>query len=164
MLRTPAAPGYAAARSTSSHYARTPDHQIYAEELADDRRSGPTSTCACSTPSAATRPTHRRAASGWSPATATSDTWACGPAGLIELVAAVRRPRGCGVEYFKPSATAERQAEGTTRSPPGRGGGQHRATLLEQAEALGLRPEFGCRMGICFSCTSRKTEGTVRNV
>ena len=38
------------------------------------------------------------------------------------------------------------------------------ATLLEQAEALGLRPEFGCRMGICFSCTSRKTEGTVRNV
>ncbi len=38
------------------------------------------------------------------------------------------------------------------------------ATLLEQAEALGLSPEFGCRMGICFSCTSRKTEGTVRNV
>jgi ferredoxin len=38
------------------------------------------------------------------------------------------------------------------------------ASLLEQAEALGLRPEFGCRMGICFSCTSRKTSGTVRNV
>ena len=38
------------------------------------------------------------------------------------------------------------------------------ASLLEQAEALGLKPEFGCRMGICFSCTSRKTEGTVRNV
>ena len=37
-------------------------------------------------------------------------------------------------------------------------------TLLEQAEALGLKPEFGCRMGICLSCTSRKTEGTVRNV
>ena len=36
--------------------------------------------------------------------------------------------------------------------------------LLEQAEALGLAPEYGCRMGICFSCTSRKTEGTVRNV
>ncbi|MCW2737016.1 MAG: oxidoreductase, partial [Nocardioides sp.] len=25
-------------------------------------------------------------------------------------------------------------------------------------------PEFGCRMGICLTCTSRKTEGTVRNV
>ena len=38
------------------------------------------------------------------------------------------------------------------------------ATLLDQAEAAGLRPESGCRMGICFSCTSRKSEGTVRNV
>ncbi|MGH3330295.1 MAG: 2Fe-2S iron-sulfur cluster-binding protein, partial [Nocardioidaceae bacterium] len=25
-------------------------------------------------------------------------------------------------------------------------------------------PEYGCRMGICRSCTSRKTEGAVRNV
>jgi ferredoxin len=38
------------------------------------------------------------------------------------------------------------------------------ASLLEQAEALGLAPEFGCRMGICFSCVTTKTEGTVRNV
>ncbi|WP_207386311.1 2Fe-2S iron-sulfur cluster-binding protein [Protofrankia symbiont of Coriaria ruscifolia] len=37
-------------------------------------------------------------------------------------------------------------------------------SLLEQAEAAGLTPEFGCRMGICFSCTSHKAEGTVRNV
>ena len=38
------------------------------------------------------------------------------------------------------------------------------ATLLEQAEAAGLNPVFGCRMGICFSCTAKKGEGTVRNV
>jgi ferredoxin len=38
------------------------------------------------------------------------------------------------------------------------------SSLLEQAEAAGLTPEFGCRMGICFSCVSRKTEGTVRNI
>jgi len=71
------------------------------------------------------------------------------------------------VEYFKTSTiqadpdnatgsvrftTADRQSENTG------------ATLLEQAEALGLRPEYGCRMGICFTCTSRKNEGTVRNV
>ncbi len=37
-------------------------------------------------------------------------------------------------------------------------------TLLEQAEAAGLTPAFGCRMGICFSCTATKKEGTVRNV
>jgi len=37
-------------------------------------------------------------------------------------------------------------------------------TLLEQAEAAGLSPEFGCRMGICFSCTAVKTSGCTRNV
>lgn len=26
--------------------------------------------------------------------------------------------------------------------------------ILEQAEAAGLQPEFGCRMGICFACTA----------
>ena len=36
--------------------------------------------------------------------------------------------------------------------------------LLDQAEAAGLTPESGCRMGICFSCTRRKTGGAVRNV
>jgi ferredoxin-NADP reductase len=37
-------------------------------------------------------------------------------------------------------------------------------TLLEQAEAAGLSPDFGCRMGICHTCTCRKTAGAVRNI
>ncbi len=37
-------------------------------------------------------------------------------------------------------------------------------TLLEQAEAAGLSPEFGCRMGICHTCTCRKAAGAVRNI
>ncbi|MCV7311413.1 ferredoxin reductase [Mycobacterium paraffinicum] len=36
--------------------------------------------------------------------------------------------------------------------------------LLEQAESAGLSPENGCRMGICHTCTRRKTTGTVRNL
>lgn len=36
--------------------------------------------------------------------------------------------------------------------------------LLEQAEAAGLSPECGCRMGICHSCTRRKTRGAVKNL
>jgi len=38
------------------------------------------------------------------------------------------------------------------------------ATLLDQAEAAGLRPEHGCRMGICKACTCRKASGVVRDV
>jgi ferredoxin len=36
--------------------------------------------------------------------------------------------------------------------------------LLQQAEAEGLKPLHGCRMGICHTCTRRKTAGTVRNL
>lgn len=37
-------------------------------------------------------------------------------------------------------------------------------TLLEQAEAAGLNPEYGCRMGICFSCTKVRKSGCTRNI
>jgi ferredoxin-NADP reductase len=36
--------------------------------------------------------------------------------------------------------------------------------LLDQAESAGLTPQSGCRMGICHTCTRRKTAGTVRNL
>ena len=36
--------------------------------------------------------------------------------------------------------------------------------LLEQAESAGLNPDSGCRMGICHTCTRRKTSGVVRNL
>jgi stearoyl-CoA 9-desaturase NADPH oxidoreductase len=37
-------------------------------------------------------------------------------------------------------------------------------SLLEQAEAAGLSPANGCRMGICHTCTRRKTSGAVKNL
>jgi ferredoxin-NADP reductase len=94
------------------------------------------------------------------------DAWACGPAGLIELVrdAFADNPK-LKVEFFKPPAVAGGTAEGdVTCARAGRSGPNTGASLLEQAEALGLEPEFGCRMGICFTCVTRKTEGTVKNV
>ncbi|HEY9313102.1 ferredoxin reductase [Williamsia sp.] len=37
-------------------------------------------------------------------------------------------------------------------------------SILEQAESVGLQPEFGCRMGICFSCTAVKRSGLTKNI
>ena len=94
------------------------------------------------------------------------DAWACGPAGLIELVkdAFATNPK-LKVEFFTPPATSSGTAEGeVTFASAGQSAPNTGASLLEQAEALGLKPEYGCRMGICFSCVTTKTDGTVKNV
>jgi ferredoxin-NADP reductase len=36
--------------------------------------------------------------------------------------------------------------------------------LLSEAEAAGLKPRHGCRIGICQSCKCRKVSGTVQNL
>jgi ferredoxin len=38
------------------------------------------------------------------------------------------------------------------------------ASLLMQAEAAGLSPKHGCRIGICRSCQCTKKSGTVENL
>lgn len=38
------------------------------------------------------------------------------------------------------------------------------APLLDQAEAAGLKPRCGCRMGICHTCIAHVEEGVVRDV
>jgi ferredoxin-NADP reductase len=93
----------------------------------------------------------------------------CGPPPLIDAVRAIwsEAPQRVLAETFTPPALSlpNETAEGTLQflrsessAPIAQG------TLLEQAEAAGLRPEFGCRMGICHTCTCRKRAGAVRNV
>ena len=93
-------------------------------------------------------------------------TFACGPAGLVDAVeqhyAAGGGAEHLQVERFSPpvlqatsgpgDGTVRFAASGLERADDGR-------PLLEQAESEGLTPEFGCRMGICHSCTSHKVAG-----
>lgn len=155
--------GKAHRRVTFVHFARSAEDQIFAEELAAmaaaDNHVDVHLHYADDTFSAAKL---ERIVRGFRDV----DTWACGPAGLIDLVrAAYGDSDRLKVEFFKTPVTATGEAGGTLdfatsgASAPNTG-----ASILEQAEAAGLRPEFGCRMGICFSCTARKGEGTVRNV
>ena len=96
-----------------------------------------------------------------------TDTWACGPGAMVDLIkAAYAESEKLRLEFFKPPRVSSGEtAEGEVAfTRAGRSAANSGASLLEQAEALGLKPEFGCRMGICFSCVSTKTEGTVRNI
>ncbi|HKN55578.1 MAG TPA: 2Fe-2S iron-sulfur cluster-binding protein [Amycolatopsis sp.] len=96
---------------------------------------------------------------------ADAETYACGPRPLLE---AVRAEFGLSerlhTEEFTPPMFASGAAGGRIRfARSGRECENSGKPLLEQAEDAGLAPEHGCRMGICFSCTQRKTTGRVRN-
>jgi ferredoxin-NADP reductase len=91
--------------------------------------------------------------------------YVCGPPALVE---AVRRHHPAAVaESFAPASLVIPDAPAAGRITFRRSGidvdndGQ---PLLSQAEAAGLRPQSGCRMGICHTCTRRKIHGVVRNV
>jgi stearoyl-CoA 9-desaturase NADPH oxidoreductase len=94
-------------------------------------------------------------------------TYVCGPPGLIDAVHAAGDPELVHSESFVPPRLILDTADAVgaisfARSDvdvPNTG-----ATLLEQAEAAGLRPAHGCRMGICHTCTCRKLAGDVRNI
>ncbi len=100
---------------------------------------------------------------------ADAPTFLCGPPALMTAVREHYAAKGIEdllhVEEFTLSTVAPVDADAT---------GQVRfgdtvvdndgTTLLEQAEGAGLSPEYGCRMGICFSCTKVKTAGCTRNV
>ena len=166
MLRTLADSGYDG-RVRFVHYSRTPDTTIFREELEFLARRENVELSVVHTRDGGQRftpdelariePDHRDIA-----------TFACGPAGLVESVReAYGDSEQLRLEYFKTSTLRSDpdNAEGSVSfTRAGLAGDNTGASLLEQAEALGLTPEYGCRMGICFSCTSRKTEGTVRNV
>src|ERR1700733_290735 len=50
------------------------------------------------------------------------------------------------------------------RSDTGAAWSRNRGTLLELAGATGLAPTFGCRSGICGTCTTRILSGAVEYI
>jgi uncharacterized protein len=50
------------------------------------------------------------------------------------------------------------------RSDAGAEWSRDRGTLLELAESIGLAPNFGCRSGICGTCTTRILSGAVEYI
>jgi ferredoxin-NADP reductase len=99
-----------------------------------------------------------------------AETFACGPPALLD---AVRGTWANGLEqrlhvesFVPPTFVPVGEAgEGQIRFDDSgvevANGGE---SLLALAEAAGLSPEYGCRMGICHTCTCRKRAGTHKNL
>ena len=101
----------------------------------------------------------------------TTLTFSCGPAGLIASMRDTYAELGASdqlrMEYFKVPSVDLDAADATgmlsfddSKMEAFNSG----ATILEQAETAGLKPDFGCRMGVCNTCAVKKNSGAVRHV
>jgi ferredoxin-NADP reductase len=175
MLRTLCAEDHRGA-VTFLHFAPDPEHAIYRDEL---------ELIAAGRPNVRLVRSYTRApgigeADGYfgpeelervEPDYAWAETFACGPPALLDAVRAMWAADGLEsrlhVESFVPPTLAPPSdaVEGTVHfTGCGLRIDNNGASLLEQAENAGLTPETGCRMGICHTCSCRKTAGSVRNL
>jgi ferredoxin-NADP reductase len=102
---------------------------------------------------------------------ARSATYVCGPAALIEAVEQHWTAAGLRdhlmLERFQAAprpVALPGEAQTITFSDSGVTSAVAGLTVLEAAEGAGLKPDSGCRQGICRTCTCRKTSGRVRDI
>lgn len=102
---------------------------------------------------------------------AEAETFLCGPMPLMDSVREVFEAEGLSdrlhLEQFAaptrtvPTDEATGELTFSASEAKAENNGQ---TILEQAEAAGLNPDYGCRIGICNACVSTKLSGITRNV
>ncbi len=174
MLRTLCAEGHRGP-VTFLHYAPSPEHQLFRHEIAaleaahDNVRvvlgyergdAGHLRGLLDETHLDAADPQWRAA-----------EAYVCGPGPLMDAVRGHYEAAGAADRFHQEAFTltnvvAESGATGgtlrfTASGVTAEAGG---ATVLETAEAAGLAPAHGCRMGICHTCTRDLICGTVRDV
>jgi ferredoxin-NADP reductase len=162
MLRTLIAEGFEG-ELAFVHYARSADEACYATELA--KLSG-VRVLHGYTRSGAGDLVGRFDADHLAAAMPNADSvFVCGPRALVDAVR-THCPDALSESFVPPVFDLPAEASGGTVAFADSGVDvvDDGRSLLEQAEAAGLTPESGCRMGICHTCTRRKTSGAVKNL
>jgi ferredoxin-NADP reductase len=148
---------------TFIHYARTPQDACYREEL--DAMPGVRALHGYSRSPEAGDLTGYFGAEHLAGMPAPDAVFVCGPPALVE---AVRQhfPTASFESFVPPVFAVPVESSGgrVAFAESGVGAVDDGRSLLEQAEAAGLSPQSGCRMGICHTCTRRKTSGAVKNL
>lgn len=170
MLRTLADEGYAGP-VVFLHYARSPELVPHRDELTEIAAAHPNISVELRYPERDGRGFDREELTRVAPWFAQAQTFLCGPPPLMESVrevfAADELSERLHTEEFVATSAPVDTTDvhgSTTFSASGVTAENAGVSLLEQAEAAGLTPEFGCRMGICFSCTSVRRSGCTRNL
>jgi ferredoxin-NADP reductase len=98
------------------------------------------------------------------------ETWACGPGPMLDALAEHFESEGLvdrlHVERFSLELGGEGGEGGTLtfRTSGKQAEADGATTILEAGESVGVGMPFGCRMGICHTCTVRLVEGTIRDL
>ncbi|MEU3722536.1 ferredoxin reductase [Streptomyces sp. NPDC031705] len=97
------------------------------------------------------------------------ETWACGPAGLLDAADDHWRAHGVQArlhtERFRPGIVVAGDGGRVTFSTTGKTVDADGATpLLDVGEEAGVLMPSGCRMGICFGCVTPLKAGAVRDL
>lgn len=157
------------------HFAPTPELQLYADELAELQKQIPDLNLHVEYINSDTsRGFDAKMIAELVPDHAARETYVCGPEGLMDAVRrhwnSIGRAESVHSESFVATPRAANALDAESASGEMRLSRSERIiendgrSILDQAEAAGLRPQSGCRMGICATCTCRKTSGTVRNL
>lgn len=97
------------------------------------------------------------------------DTWACGPAAMLDEIEQHWRAAGLAerlhVERFEIERSAVGEGGTVSFGKSGRSVEVDGATsLLEAGESAGVQMPFGCRMGICQTCVVTLSSGHARDL
>jgi stearoyl-CoA 9-desaturase NADPH oxidoreductase len=101
------------------------------------------------------------------------ETFACGPAGLLDAIRARFEGEGAGerlhIEHFQPEGALDPSMSGTggpirlcATGVEAHSDGEQ--PILVAGESAGAEMPHGCRMGICHSCAGRLRSGRVRDL
>jgi len=150
------------------HYARSRADMIYAQEIEDlaARHEGLRIVCVFTAEGGARIDDATLDANV--PDLAEREVWLCGPSGFMdaaESLIAARTREPIHREQFAASRREAAHGEGAVQFlKSGLAASGDDGSLLEIAENAGLKPAYGCRMGICHACKCRVAEGTVRDL
>ncbi|MCR3750009.1 ferredoxin reductase [Lentzea californiensis] len=97
------------------------------------------------------------------------ETWACGPAGLLDAAEAHWAEHGVAeklhTERFRPTVVVAGEGGEVTFGKTGKTVEADGATpLLNVGEEAGVLMPSGCRMGICYGCVTPLKSGAVRDL
>jgi ferredoxin-NADP reductase len=98
------------------------------------------------------------------------ETWACGPGPMLDAVEAHFEDAGLTDHLHLERFSLDLHGGGgeggtiTFRNSGKSIEADGATTILEAGEKAGVGMPFGCRMGICHTCTLRMVEGTIRDL